>query len=593
MVAHTEVSPQVSPEKILTVGECSETRGSESVSSKGPDVLCEQNEIVSHKNSNHVAIAGSSTVPHPKKKSYKEEDCSLFVAFFTFLSYGVLLLVGYIKEFFVPVTTKEKDREEVELCSPFTNFTIYLSYGVLFFVGYVKEFFYPPSTKEKNREGYVPLYIGFESFYTRNVYRRIQDCWNRAICSVPGAEIDLMERYTPDYGWTIKHTGKTIRCINVGSYNYLGFAENKGPCHDAAEEVTREVGITTSSPRWELGTMEIHRKLESLVAEFLGVEDAITFGMGFATNVLNLPSLLGPGCLVLSDEFNHASLILGLRLSGATVKVFQHNNPEDLEKKLREAIVYGHSRTRRPWKKAVIVVEGIYSMEGSICDLPNLVRIKNKYKAYLYVDEAHSIGALGSHGGGVVDYYGVDPKEVDIHMGTFTKSFGAAGGYIAGSKDLINHLRVTSHAQVYASSMSPPVAQQIITSMVIIMGKDGSTEGRRRIQQLSRNVKYFRQRLRQMGFIVYGHDDSPVVPMLLYLIPKISMFVRELTKRGVAGVGVGFPATKITGGRMRFCLSAAHTKEMLDKILKEVDEVGYLTSSHYSREPKSQEPIEW
>ncbi|KAK8735697.1 hypothetical protein OTU49_005272, partial [Cherax quadricarinatus] len=595
-VAHTEFPAQVSHHKIINntqFVECNNEKIAGNNAGNDQGNTHQQHGIRATKQ-NGAASSGFDNVSGSKRSNYhKEEECSLFVAFFTFLSYGVLLFVGYIKEFFSPVTTKEKNREDIEECPPFTTFTIYLSYGVLFFVGYTKEFFYPPSTKEKNREGYVPLYIGFESFYTRNVYRRIQDCWNRTICSVPGAEIDLMERYTPDYGWTMKLTGKTIKCINAGSYNYLGFAENNGPCHDAATQVTKDAGLTTSSPRIELGTLEIHRRLEKLVSEFLGVEDAITFGMGFATNVLNLPSLLGPGCLVLSDEFNHASLILGLRLSGATVKVFRHNDSEDLERKLREALIHGHPRTRRPWKKAMIVVEGIYSMEGSICDLPNFVRIKNKYKTYLYVDEAHSIGALGPHGGGVVDYYGVDPKEVDIHMGTFTKSFGAAGGYIAGSKDLINYLRVTSHAQVYASSMPAPVAQQIITSMTIIMGKDGSSEGRRRIQQLSRNVKYFRQRLRQMGFIVYGHDDSPVVPMLLYLIPKISMFVRELTKRGVAGVGVGFPATKITGGRMRFCLSAAHTKDMLDKILKEVDEVGYLCGSHYSTAVRNSQPVEW
>ncbi|XP_045124687.1 serine palmitoyltransferase 2-like isoform X1 [Portunus trituberculatus] len=600
MVAHTELPAQLPHEKIVSSGKDLECRNSDSGSGVTERQELQDNSV----QKNHTSQPNGSSAC--KKSYHKEEECSLFVAFFTFLSYGVLLMLGYVREFFMPITTKEKNREhkkknafvtsqirDIEECPSFTNFTIYLSYGVLFLVGYVKEFFYPPSTKETNREGYVPLYIGFESFYTRNVYRRIQDCWNRAISSVPGAEIDLLERYTPDYGWTMKLTGKVLKCINAGSYNYLGFAENHGPCHDAAELTTKEVGITTSSSRLELGTLEIHKKLEALVSEFLGVEDAITFGMGFATNVLNLPSILGPGCLVLSDEFNHASLILGLRLSGATVKVFQHNNAADLEKKLREALIHGHPRTRRPWKKAMIVVEGIYSMEGSICDLPNFIRIKKKYKTYLYVDEAHSIGALGPRGGGVVDYYGADPKDVDIHMGTFTKSFGAAGGYIAGSKELVNHLRVNSHAQSYAVSMSPPVAQQIITSMSIIMGKDGSNEGRRRIQQLARNVKYFRQRLRQMGFIVYGHDDSPVVPLLLYLIPKITMFVRELTKRGVAGVGVGFPATKITGGRMRFCLSAAHTKEMLDKILKEVDVVGDMCSCKYSKIPKSAKPIEW
>ncbi|XP_076043198.1 serine palmitoyltransferase long chain base subunit isoform X2 [Oratosquilla oratoria] len=552
MVAFTEVSQQAESEKngkFHNISPCNE---------KNVDYSQKRTveESDDHQNGHAVHLQEgphkTSTLKSSKKRTHNVEECPLLVAFYTFLSYGVLLLVGYIKEFF-----------------------------------------YPPSNKEKNREDYVPLYIGFESFYTRNVYRRIQDCWARPICSVPGAEIELLDRYSPDYGWTMKLSGTTTKCINAGSYNYLGFAENVGPCHDDAEKATQEVGFTTSSPHLELGTMQCHLELNDLVAKFLGVEDALTFGMGFATNVLNLPSLLDKHCCVFSDEFNHASLILGLRLSGATVKVFRHNDMKDLDRKVREAIIYGHPRTRRPWKKILVVVEGIYSMEGSICDLPGLLEVKRKYKTYLYIDEAHSIGALGDHGRGVVDYYGCDPREVDILMGTFTKSFGAAGGYIAGSKDLINHLRVTSHAQCYAASMSPPVARQILTSMEIIMGKDGNKEGERRIKQLARNTHYFRRRAKQMGFIVYGNDDSPVVPVLLYLPAVTAGFVRELTKRGVAGVGVGFPATKITGGRMRFCLSAAHTKEMLDKILKEVEEVGELCSSKYSSRPTDPTPVVW
>lgn len=263
-------------------------------------------------------------------------------------------------------------------------------------------------------------------------------------------------------------------------------------------------------------------ELEQLTAQFMGVDDAIVFGMGFATNALNLPSLLSPGCLVVSDEKNHASIILGLRLSGATIRVFYHNNMKDLEKVLRNAIAYGQPKTGKPWQKILIIVEGVFSMEGSIVKLPEIVALKKKYKAYVYLDEAHSIGAMGSHGRGVVDYFGMDPREIDILMGTFTKSFGSSGGYIAGSKKLIDFLRANSHAHCYATSMSAPVAQQILTSMKIIMGLDGTNEGRKRIDQLARNTRYFRRRLAQMGVITFGHEDSPVVPMLVYLFSKIS-----------------------------------------------------------------------
>jgi len=267
--------------------------------------------------------------------------------------------------------------------------------------------------------------------------------------------------------------------------------------------------------------------LEELTARFLGVEDAIVFGMGFATNALNLPSLLSPGCLVVSDEKNHASIILGLKLSGATVRVYKHNNVKNMEKVIESAIVNGQPKSGAPWKKILIILEGVFSMEGSIVKLPEIVAIKKKYGCYIYLDEAHSIGATGPHGKGITDYYGIDPNDIDILMGTFTKSFGSAGGYIAGAKTLINFLRVNSHAHCYASSMAPAVTQQILTSMKIIMGLDGSDEGKKRIDQLARNTRYFRRRLAQIGVITYGHEDSPVVPMLVYLFSKIGYARRQ------------------------------------------------------------------
>jgi serine palmitoyltransferase len=308
----------------------------------------------------------------------------------------------------------------------------------------------------------------------------------------------------------------------MGSYNYLGFAENNGPCSKAAIQSIKDAGVASPSPRQELGTLKCHLELENLLAEFLGVESAVTFGMGFATNALNIPTLVGKNCLILSDELNHASLVLGSRLSGAVIKVFKHNDPVDLEAKIKKAIVEGHPVTKRPWKKILIIVEGVYSMEGSIVRLPEIIAIKKKYKAYLYLDEAHSIGAVGPHGRGVVDFWGCDPKDIDILMGTFTKSFGSAGGYIAGSKKLIDFIKTTSHGNCYASSMSPPVCLQVKRTLEIIMGLDGSNEGLRRIKQLADNTRYFRDKLQKMGFIVYGNHASPVVPIMLYMPSKIA-----------------------------------------------------------------------
>jgi serine palmitoyltransferase len=329
-------------------------------------------------------------------------------------------------------------------------------------------------------------------------------------------------------------TGGQREAVNFSSYNYLGFAQSDGACADAVEASVKTHHIGSPATRSAGGTSEIVVKLEGLVARFVGKEDAMVISMGFATNSTTLPALVDRGCLILSDSLNHSSLVFGARLSGATIRVFQHNGAShcnhlisvvsdihDLERMLREAIAYGQPRTWKKWKKILVVVEGLYSMEGSILKLPQIVELKKRYKFHLYVDEAHSIGALGPHGGGVCDYYGVDPNDVDILMGTFTKSFGGAGGYIAASKDIINHLRVYNHGSVHAESMPPLVAQQVYTAMRIILGEIGDGEGQRRIRAIAENSRYFRQGLKQQGFIVYGHDDSPVIPLLLFTPAKV------------------------------------------------------------------------
>lgn len=508
-----------------------------------------------YKNGYSAKANGFAAHEQAKLKEFKEsftedfEDTPFQVAVLTYLSYFFLILFGYLRDFMRKYGL-EKSK----------------------------------APKEGGNEGFVPLYADFESFYTRNLYTRIRDCWNRPICSVPGADIEILDRVTDNYGWSFRKTGETTKALNLGSYNYLGFAENVGPCAEAAEKTVLKYGLGGCSPRHEYGTLHIHDELEALVARFLNKPAAIAFGMGFATNSTNIPTLVGKGDLIVSDELNHSSLVLGARLSGAKIKVFKHNDMKSLENILRESVVQGQPRTHRPWGKILIIVEGIYSMEGSIVRLPEVVALKKKYKAYLFLDEAHSIGAMGPNGRGVTDYFGVDPADVDIMMGTFTKSFGAAGGYIAATEEIINHIRGSSHSAAYASSMSPPVVMQIIASMKMIMGEDGTDKGKKRLIQLAENCKYFRQRLKQMGFIVYGHDASPVVPLLLYMPAKIAAFGREMLKRNVAVVVVGFPATPLIESRTRFCLSAAHTREMLDKALEAIDEVGDILQLKYSKQ---------
>lgn len=473
----------------------------------------------------------------------------------------------------------------------------FFGYFILELFGHLNEFLRKMgflqvhSTCEQGRENYVPLYHDFADFYKKYVYRRVRDCWNRPISSAAGAEFTILDRISFNHGWDFQLKGTTTRAINMGSYNYLGFADNGGPCTDATEARTRTYSCATCGPRLELGTLDVHNELESLVARFVGVEDSIVFGMGFATNSLNIPTLLGKGCLILSDELNHASIVLGSRLSRATISIFKHNNMQDLERKLRDAIIKGQPKTHRPWKKILIMVEGVYSMEGTIVNLPEVIRLKKKYKAYVYLDEAHSIGAIGPRGRGVVDYHNIDPADVDILMGTFTKSFGAVGGYIAGTKKLIDHIRCTSLATHYGASMSASVAQQVLSSIKIIMGEDGTNEGSLRVKQLAINTRYFRRRLDDLGFILYGGRDSPIVPVLMYMPSKITLFSRMALENDIAVVPVGFPATPLNKCRVRFCISAAHTKEMLDKTLDVCGKVGDVVGCKYKDRRRSKKHV--
>ena len=484
--------------------------------------------------------------------------------------------------------SKKKFQETFEATPLLAAIITYINYGMTTIFGFLRDFLRKhgfekllASQEDPEMKDFVPLYASFESFYTRNIYNRIQDVFNRPICSVPGATVDIVERKFSHSGWTYEYTGNVHKdIVNLGSYNYLGFAEKSGPCAEAAIEAVEKYGVGVCSSRQEIGNLEIHEKLEKTMAEYLDVEACITFGMGFATNAMNIPCLVNKGCLILSDELNHASLVLGCRLSGATIRTFKHNDMKNLETKLADGIAYGQPRTHRPWKKILIIVEGVYSMEGSIINLPGVLALKQKYKAYVFLDEAHSIGALGATGRGVTEYFGIHPRDIDVMMGTFTKSFGAAGGYIAGSKALVEHIRIHSHSACYAPSMSPPVCEQILSSLNIITTTD---DGKRRIEQLARNCRVFRQGLKKIGCIVYGNDDSPVVPALIYSPCKVGAFSREMLNRGFAVVVVGFPATPIVESRVRFCMSAALTEKQIEEALKAMADMSDLLLLRYSK----------
>ncbi|KAK1311167.1 Long chain base biosynthesis protein 2a [Acorus calamus] len=455
-----------------------------------------------------------------------------------------------------------------------TALTTLFSYGLLFAFGQIRDFFrkildWP---KSKGLKGYAPICLGLEDFYTRRLYLRIQDCFGRPIASSPDSRIDVVERFSTDSNKTLQRTIKTTSCINLGSYNYLGFAAADEYCTPLVIESLKKYSPSIAVFGW----------MAELVARFVGKPAAITFGMGYVTNSAIIPVLMGKGGLIISDTLNHNSIVNGARASGATIRVFQHNSPSHLEEVLREQIAEGQPRTHRPWKKIIVVVEGIYSMEGELCNLPEIIAVCKKYKAYTYLDEAHSIGAIGKTGRGVCELLGVDTADVDIMMGTFTKSFGSCGGYIAASKKIIQYLKYTCPAHIYATAMSPPAVQQVISSIKVILGEDdGSNRGAQKLTRIRENGNFFRSELKKMGFEVLGDNDSPVMPIMLYNPAKIPAFSRECLRQNVAIVTVAFPATPLLLARARICISASHTREDLIKSLEVISTVGDLVGIKY------------
>ncbi|RCK63220.1 Serine palmitoyltransferase 2 [Candida viswanathii] len=462
----------------------------------------------------------------------------------------------------------------------------YICFLILIIIGHIRDFFGKIFKPEEyadliEKDGYAPWYDGFESFYVRRLKARIDDCFARPIHGAPGRYIKCFNRKR-DGKTDYLYDGTSKECLNLSSYNYLGFAQSSGVCTDYALKCVDEYGTSGCSPRLYSGTTDLHRQCEQVIADFVGKEDAIIVSQGYGTNANFFASIADAKTLVISDELNHASIRFGIRLSGASVKVFKHNDMKDLENLIRNQIAQGQPKTHRPWNKIIIAIEGLYSMEGNMCNLPEIVRIKDKYKCYLFVDEAHSIGALGPDGRGICDYFSVDPASVDVLMGTLTKSFGATGGYIAGDKDFIAKLRLNYITQGYSEGVPPPVLGQIISSLKVIKGELNPGEGEERLQRIAFNSRYLRLGLKKLGFIVYGADDSPVIPFLLFVPSKMPAVSRMLYDMGVAVVIVSYPATPLISGRARLCVSSALTKEDLDYVLAKINDIGDLTYLKFS-----------
>jgi len=471
----------------------------------------------------------------------------------------------------------------------FTLLTMYFGYLVLTVFGHFRDFMGRLTGRSRYFAELAPpksgggLVNGWERFYTRRLFNRIQDCWARPVVGRPSVWIDIAPREFTDQQrmrtqWDA--TDKVKRVLNLGSYNYLGFANEdwEEVCGKQVREGLPTFGVAcTSAPVSVSCTTTDLQALEAEIAAFLGKEDSVVIGTGYATNAWTLSKLVGPGSLIISDALNHTSIVNGCRASGAKVVTFAHNDEKDLEKVIkREAF-----ESDKPPKNILVVVEGLYSMEGHICNLRPIVDACKKYKCFLYVDEAHSIGALGKTGRGICELANVHPSEVDILMGTVTKSFAGLGGYVASSKAVCALIR--SHLardMSCRSAMSPVVVAQVRRAFQIVRETD---IGKQKIQQLRENSLFFRNELKRMGCTVLGHDDSPIIPVMLYHPAKIAAFSRECLARGLAVVVVGAPAVPIGGARARFCVSAAHKKSDLVWALREIREVAIMLNLRYEK----------
>lgn len=492
--------------------------------------------------------------------------------------YGTLTSQDYLYQT-TSLNGKPMQKPVIDTPPYYISLITYLNYLILIILGQIHDFLGMTFQKDKHqdvleRDGFAPWYSKFESFFVRRMKKRIDDCFSRPTTGVPGRFIRCIDRISHNLNEYFTYSGSTSMCLNLSAYNYLGFAQSEGQCTDAAIASVDKYGVHSGGPRTQIGSTELHVQAEKLIASFVGKEDAMIFSMGYGTNANFFNAFLDARCLVISDELNHTSLRSGVRLSSAAVRTFKHGDMEGLETLIREQIILGQPKTSRPWKKILICVEGLFSMEGTLCNLPELIAMKKKYKCYLFVDEAHSIGAMGPKGRGVCDSFGVDPKEVDILMGTLTKSFGASGGYIAADQWIIDRLRIDLTTPHYAETIAAPVLAQIITSLKTITGEIKPGEGQERLQRIAFNSRYLRLGLQRLGFIVYGCPDSPVIPMLLYCPSKMPAFSRMMLQRKIAVVVVAYPATPLIESRVRFCVSSALTKEDIDYLLRHVSEVG-------------------
>ena len=350
------------------------------------------------------------------------------------------------------------------------------------------------------------------------------------------------------------NTNSIRKFLNFCSYNYLGFSYHPEVIKTVQEAIA-EYGTGAVSAPLLSGYSGLVQNLEEEIAVLKGKERAIVFPTGYGTNVGILSALLRPGDVAVLDILSHASIYDGVRLAGADIKVFAHNNPGHLEKVLKNLKT----------KRAIVCVEGVYSMDGDLANLPDLIPICKRYGAKILVDEAHATLIFGDKGGGVAEHFGLE-KEVDIAIGTFSKSFGAIGGFAAGNEKVMTYLRLFSRAYVFSCAMAPHTAAGIL-KVLALYKKDRSLR-----DQLWKNMKYMQEKLREAGLDI-GNTKSQVIPVMAGNDLKLREISKRIQERGLYTGVVTYPAVSKNKTRLRLSVSAKHTKEQMDECVRIIREV--------------------
>ncbi|MDO8094846.1 MAG: glycine C-acetyltransferase [Candidatus Brocadiales bacterium] len=357
----------------------------------------------------------------------------------------------------------------------------------------------------------------------------------------------------PQGAW-ITADGKKV--LNLCSNNYLGFA-NDPQLKSSAQKAVETYGVGPAAVRTIAGTTTLHKELEQKLALFKGVESTITFQSGFCANLAVIPALVGEGDVVFSDELNHASIIDGARLSKAKIVRYGHCNPKDLQAKIS---------VEKCDRRMLIITDGVFSMEGDIAPLPEIVEVADKYRAITMVDDAHGEGVLGRGGRGIVDHFNLHCR-VDIEVGTMSKAFGVVGGYIAGSKRLADYLAQKGRPFLFSSAVTAADVAACNAAVDALIASDVL------VKQLWQNTEFFQEKMRQIGFNL-GKTKTPITPVLIGDARIAKDFSQKLFEEGVFAQAIGYPTVPIGKARIRVMLSAIHSKKDLAWAIERFEKIG-------------------